>query len=31
MDAALSELPRGEKVVGITDFSPTGNAITRQF
>ena len=31
MNAALSELPRGEKVVGITDFSPTGNAITRQF
>lgn len=31
MDAALRELPHGERVVGITDFSPTGNAITRQF
>jgi len=31
MDAALRELRHGEKVVGITDFSPTGNAITRQF
>lgn len=31
MDAALKELGHGEKVAGITDFSPTGNAITRQF
>jgi hypothetical protein len=31
MNAALSHLREGDKVVGITDFSPTGNAITRQF
>ncbi len=31
MNAALSEIPSGDKVVGITDYSPTGNAITRQF
>ncbi len=31
MNAALAELPLGDKVVGITDYSPTGNAITRQF
>ena len=31
MKAALSEVAGGEKVVGITDYSPTGNAISRQF
>lgn len=29
--AALGETQAGDRVVGITDFSPTGNAITRQF
>ncbi len=31
MTAALGQLKEGDKVVGITDYSPTGNAITRQF
>ena len=31
MTAALGEMKAGDRVVGITDFSPTGNAITRQF
>jgi len=31
ISAALGDLKPGDKVVGITDFSPTGNAITRQF
>lgn len=31
MAAAIGDLMPGDKVVGITDFSPTGNAITRQF
>ena len=29
--AALSGFSPGDKVVGITDYTPTGNAITRQF
>jgi hypothetical protein len=29
--AALGDLQPGDRVVGITDYSPTGNAITRQF
>jgi len=29
--ASLGDTARGDKVVGITDYSPTGNAITRQF
>lgn len=31
MAAAIGDLKPGDRVVGITDFSPTGNAITRQF
>ena len=31
MAAALGDLRPGDRVVGITDYSPTGNAITRQF
>lgn len=31
MAAALGDLQPGDHVVGITDYSPTGNAITRQF
>ena len=31
MAAALGDLRPGDHVVGITDYSPTGNAITRQF
>jgi ABC-type uncharacterized transport system substrate-binding protein len=31
MAAAIGNLKPGDKVVGITDYSPTGNAITRQF
>lgn len=31
MAAALGDVAPGDKVVGITDYSPTGNAITRQF
>lgn len=31
MAAALGEIDPGDRVVGITDYSPTGNAITRQF
>ena len=31
MAAALGETRPGDRVVGITDYSPTGNAITRQF
>ncbi len=31
MKSALSQVFQGEKVVGITDYSPTGNAISRQF
>lgn len=31
MAAALGDIKPGDRVVGITDFSPTGNAITRQF
>ena len=31
MEAALNGFAQDDKVVGITDFSPTGNAITRQF
>ncbi|MES9851555.1 MAG: ABC transporter substrate binding protein [Candidatus Thiodiazotropha sp. L084R] len=29
--AAIGDIKEGDKVVGITDYSPTGNAITRQF
>lgn len=31
MNAALQNLDKSSRVVGITDYSPTGNAITRQF
>lgn len=31
MAAAIGDLNPGDRVVGITDYSPTGNAITRQF
>lgn len=31
MEAALGDIKPGDRVVGITDYSPTGNAITRQF
>jgi len=31
MEEALQGFRSGDKVVGITDYSPTGNAITRQF
>ncbi len=31
MNAALQNIEKTKKVVGITDFSPTGNAISRQF
>ena len=31
MEAALGDIAPGDRVVGITDYSPTGNAITRQF
>lgn len=31
IEAALQGFKPGDKVVGITDYSPTGNAITRQF
>jgi len=31
MRSALSGFEPGDRVVGITDYSPTGNAITRQF
>lgn len=31
MGAALSGFRPGDKIVGITDYTPTGNAITRQF
>lgn len=31
IEAALSGFRPGDKVIGITDFTPTGNAITRQF
>lgn len=31
MAAALGDISPGDRVVGITDYSPTGNAITRQF
>ena len=31
MGAALGDPRPGDRVVGITDYSPTGNAITRQF
>jgi ABC-type uncharacterized transport system substrate-binding protein len=31
MNAALENLNKAHRVVGITDYSPTGNAITRQF
>ena len=31
MNAALQNFDKSNRVVGITDYSPTGNAITRQF
>lgn len=31
VSAAMGDIEPGDRVVGITDFSPTGNAITRQF
>ncbi|MEN8132550.1 MAG: ABC transporter substrate binding protein [Pseudomonadota bacterium] len=31
MNAALENINKSSRVVGITDYSPTGNAITRQF
>ncbi|MES9832645.1 MAG: ABC transporter substrate binding protein [Candidatus Thiodiazotropha sp. DIVDIV] len=31
MAAAIGDIEEGDKVVGITDYSPTGNAITKQF
>ena len=31
MNAALQNFDKSSRVVGITDYSPTGNAITRQF
>ena len=31
MSAALQNFDKSSRVVGITDYSPTGNAITRQF
>ena len=31
MTAALGNINKSSRVVGITDYSPTGNAITRQF
>ncbi len=31
MAAAIGDIQPGDKVIGITDYSPTGNAITRQF
>ena len=31
MSAALQNLDKSSRIVGITDYSPTGNAITRQF
>lgn len=31
MAAAIGNIRPGDKVIGITDYSPTGNAITRQF
>jgi hypothetical protein len=31
MNAALENVNKSSRVVGITDYSPTGNAITRQF
>ena len=31
MNAALQNVDKSRQVVGITDYSPTGNAITRQF